>query len=250
LYGVPPDLLTVDLAAFNNIRFAGEQLVGRLKDKRVIPYYTRAEIDGEQKLEGAECKLVWLRDPVDIFFLHIQGSGMIRMPGGQYRRVGYAGTNGRPYRSIGKDLLDKGVLKPEEISLQTIREYLRGHPEVRNEIMWRNESYVFFRWVKEGPVGSLNVPLTAGRSIAMDGRYQPRGALAFLFSEKPQLDLKGEVRGWEPLHRWVLNQDTGGAIKGVGRVDLFCGTGEAAESIAGRLKQDGKIYFLIKRGTI
>lgn len=247
LYGIPPDMVTVELSMFDPDRFSTEKLVGRLKEKRLVPYYARAEIDGGKALDQFHCELVWLRDPIDAFFLHIQGSGMIRLAGGQFRRLGYAGANGRTYRSIGKDLLDQGVIKREDMSLQAIRDFLRGHPEVRNEIMWRNESYVFFRWVDIGPLGSLNVPLTPGRSIATDTRYHPRGALAFLETEKPRLDGYGEVSGWEPLRRWVLNQDTGGAIKGIGRVDLFCGTGDDAEAVAGRLKHPGRLFFLLKK---
>jgi membrane-bound lytic murein transglycosylase A len=138
-------------------------------------------------------------------------------------------------------------MSSEEMSLQSIRSYLRDHPEVREDVLWHNESYVFFRWLEDGPVGSINVPLTAGRSIATDFNYYPRGALAFLESEKPRLDANGRVIGWEPLHRWVVNQDTGGAIKGAGRVDLFCGSGETAEWVAGRLKHPGSLYFLVKR---
>lgn len=247
LYGTPPDLVTIDLASFDAGRFSGERLAGRLKENRVVPYFSRSEIDGQKKLAQSGCELVWLNDPLDAFFLHIQGSGMIKLPDGRFQRVGFAGTNGRPYTSIGKFLLERGVMSSEEMSLQTIRAYLRAHPEVRDEILWRNESYVFFRWVEEGPLGSLNVPLTAGRSIATDTRYHPRGGLAFLETQKPRLDGKGEVTGWEPLHRWVVNQDTGGAIKGVGRVDLFFGSGEAAEWIAGRLKHPGRLYFLVKK---
>ncbi len=248
LYGVPPDLLSIDLASFDPVRFPGERLVGRLQGNRVAPYYTRAEIDGERKLEPYGCQLAWLRDPVEAFFLHVQGSGIIQLPDGHSFRVGYAGANGRPYRSIGKVLIDRGVISREEMSLQALRSYLRDHPESRDEVMWHNESYVFFRQVKDGPMGSLNVPLTAGRSIATDPRYHPRGALAYLETTKPRIDAAGRVTGWDPLARWVLNQDTGGAIKGPGRVDLFCGTGYEAGELAGRMKYSGKLYFLVKKG--
>ena len=235
LYGIPPDLVTIDLSAFDPEKYAGVRLTGRLKDKQVVPYFNRREIDGEHALEDCRCRIAWLKDPVDLFFLHVQGSGMLRLPGGGIQRVGYAGANGRPYRSIGKVLVDRGLLAMEEVSLQTIRRTLREHPGICEEVLWSNESYVFFRPVDIGPLGSLNVPVTAGRSIATDPRYHPRGALAFLVTQKPRIDDNGEVSGWEPLQRWVLNQDTGGAIKGVGRVDLFCGTGSEAEAVAGRL---------------
>ncbi|MCE5242373.1 MAG: MltA domain-containing protein [Syntrophobacteraceae bacterium] len=246
LYGLPSDLLIIDLSTFDNARFSGQRLMGRAAGKKVVPYYSRAEIDGGRKLEGLAGTLAWLRDPIDAFFLHIQGSGILQLPDGKYVRVGYAGTNGRPYRSIGKVLLEKGVLSPEEVSLQTIRTYLRAHPEIRDKVLWQNESYVFFQWVQDGPKGNLNVTLTSGRSLACDPRYYPRGALAFLQIEQPRVeDSAHGVSG--PLDRWVLNQDTGGAIKGVGRVDLFCGTGEAAETMAGPLKSPGQIYVVIKK---
>jgi len=250
LYSVPPDLLTIDLNSFNPELYAGKTLRGRLVGKRVVPYFTRAEIDGQGKLDEQGCEMVWLQDLIDVFFLQIQGSGMIQLPAGKFVRVGYAASNGRPYRSIGKYLLNKGVMNREEISLQSIRAYLKAHPEVIDEVLWHNESYVFFRWVEEGPLGSLNVPLTGGRSIATDPEFFPRGGIAFLESEQPRLDGTGQVTAWEPLHRWVLNQDTGGAIKGSKRADLFCGSGERAEQIAGRLKHPGTIYFLIKKQAV
>lgn len=249
LYGVPADLLTVDLPAFDPVKFPTGRLIGRLNDRKVVPYYTRAQIDGEKALEKSGTQLVWLADPVDAFFLHVQGSGMIRMPEGT-RRIGYAAANGRPYKSVGKVLIDRGVMTLEEMSLQAIRAYLREHPELVEEVLWQNESYVFFQWVKEGPMGSINVPLTAGRSIATDPQFQPSGALCFLETQKPLLDERGNVTGWGPLHRWVLNQDTGGAIKGPGRVDLFCGTGEPAEWQAGRMKHPGNLYVFIRKGGI
>lgn len=247
IYSPPPDLLKIDLSAFNPQRFAGLHLVGRLVGNEVVPYFTREQIDGEHKLKHSGCQMLWLNDPIAVFFLQVQGSGMIQLADGRCVRVGYAGSNGRPYRSIGKYLLDKGDLTREEMSLQTIRAYLEAHPEIRNQVLWYNQSYVFFRWVKQGPVGSLNVPLTAGRSIATDPRYYPRGGLAFLESEKPRLDAQGQVVSWEPLQRWVLNQDAGGAIKGAERLDLFCGSGKTAEAIAGRLKNPGTLYFLVSK---
>jgi len=257
IYPVPPDLLLIELDRFDRNKFHGARLVGRLEKNYVVPYYSRSEIDGEKVLEkdrpGRQPArpLAWLRDPVDCFFLHVQGSGAIRLDnGGTLMRVGYAGANGWPYHSIGKDLIDSGAVSPGEMSLQAIRDYLRAHPQSRNEIMWKNGSYVFFKWVPQGPVGSLAVVLTAGRSIATDPGFHPRGAPAFLVSEKPVYDSSGKILRWERFGRWVLNQDTGGAIKGPGRVDLFCGTGEAAEKIAGPMKQQGELYYLITKGLI
>lgn len=254
IYPVPSDLLIVDLDRFDSNKFNGERLIGRLEKNLVVPYYTRAEIDGNRVLEksGAQqtAPLAWLCDPVDCFFLHIQGSGVIRLTDGRQKRVGYAGANGRPYRSIGKDLIESGAVSREQMSLQAIGSYLRSHPQSRDEIMCKNESYVFFKWVSEGPIGSLGAVLTARRSIATDPKFHPRGALAFLVSERPVYDDSGGIRRWERFGRWVLNQDAGGAIKGPGRIDLFCGTGEAAEKIAGPMKQQGELYYFVKKGLI
>ncbi len=250
LYGLPPDFLSIDLERFNPDRFHGERLVGRLDGKRVVPYYTRSEIDGRKRLEKSGAQIVWLADPVDCFFLHIQGSGVVRLPDGAIRRVGYAGANGRPYHSIGKTLIDMGAIPREEMSLRAIRDYLHAHPELQEKVMWENESYVFFRFVSRGPVGSLDAVLTEGRSVASDPKFHPRGALGFLISEKPRLDVSGQVTGWERSSRWVLNQDTGGAIKGPGRIDLFCGTGDAAEAVAGPMKQPGEMYYPIRKDLV
>ncbi len=257
IYPVPSDLLVIELDRFDSNKFHGERLVGRLEKNFVVPYYSRSEIDGKRVLEkkglGRQptTPLAWLRDPVDSFFLHVQGSAVIRLnPDGPLMRVGYAGANGRPYHSIGNDLIESGAVSPEEMSLQAIRKFLRSHPESQNEIMWKNERYVFFKWVSQGPVGSLGILLTAGRSIATDPKFHPCGAPAFLVSEKPVYDSSGKLLRWERFGRWVLNQDTGGAIKGPGRIDVFCGTGEAAERIAGPMKQQGDLYYFIKKGLI
>lgn len=247
LYSVPADLLTIDLAAFDPEQYAGKSLKGRLDGTRVVPYFTREEIDGGGKLDSCDCAIAWLRDPVDVFFLQVQGSGMLRLGPDQFKRVGYAGANGRPYRSIGKYLVDQGLMSADQVSLQTIRSYLREHPEQRDEVLWYNPSYVFFRWVEQGPLGSLNVPLTSGRSIATDPQQYPKGSIALLQSLKPQLDAEGNPSSWEPFSRWVLNQDTGGAIKGAFRADLFCGSGEPAEHVAGRLKHPGDLFILLKK---
>jgi membrane-bound lytic murein transglycosylase A len=248
IYRVPPDLVAVDLAPFG-LKHCTERLIGRLEGNRVVPYFTRAEINGQGRLARYQGQLAWLKDPISVFFLHVQGSGVIDLEDGELLRVGYAGTNGRQYRSVGKYLLDRGAISADAMSLQTIRDYLRKHPEQIDEILNYNESYVFFRRLTEGPLGSLGFVITAGRSMATDQRYFPKGALAFLVSEKPQLDSNGRQIGWEPLQRWVLNQDTGGAIRGPKRIDIFFGTGQLAEALAGPMKQPGTCYFLLKKGS-
>jgi membrane-bound lytic murein transglycosylase A len=250
LYKIPPGLVTIDLARFDEQRTGNEHLVGRVEGNRVVPYYTRDEIDVQGKLADSNSQLVWLEDPIAAFFLHVQGSGMITLVDGSVRRVGYAGANGRPYRSIGKLLIDRGAIAREDVSLQTIRAYLREHPGELQDVMGYNESYVFFRWVEQGPLGNLAFPITAGRTVATDQRYYPKGALAFLVTEQPRVDEAGRTLGWYPLQRWVLNQDTGGAIRGPGRIDLFCGNGDKAEDLAGRLKQPGTCYFMLKKGSV
>ncbi len=250
LYGLPDDLLIIDLERFDPERFQGQRLIGRLEKNRVVPYYTRSEIDGGKEIDRGAQKLLWLKDLVECFFLHIQGSGVVRLPDGRTLRVGYAGANGRPYTSIGKKLIEMGAVPREQMSLQAIRDYLRAHPQDRDRLMWENESYEFFRFVDKGPVGSLGRVITGGRSVASDPKFHPRGALAFLVSEKPRFDASGNVVEWTRLGRWVLNQDTGGAIKGPGRIDLFCGTGEAAEAVAGPMKQPGEMYYFIRKGLM
>jgi len=170
---------------------------------------------------------------------------MVRLSDGSCFQVSYAQSNGRAYRSIGKLLIDSGRATREELSMQGIKRYLRERPEEIREILNHNESYVFFRIVEEGPVGSIGVALTGGRSIATDPALFPRGALAFLKTRKPVIGPDGGIRSWVPFSRFVLNQDTGGAITGAGRADLFFGRGIEAEIAAGHLKEEGELYFLV-----
>jgi membrane-bound lytic murein transglycosylase A len=182
-----------------------------------------------------------------VFFLHIQGSGKIVLPDGRFIQISYAQSNGRPYRSVGRYLLDHGKLSGSEMTHESIKKYLREHPEELPDILNHNESYVFFRIVEKGPVGALGLTLTAARSIATDLDLFPKGALALIRMRKPVFDEEGKIRTWESFSRFVLNQDTGGVIKGPGRVDLFCGTGSDAEKFAGSLKEKGELYFLVKK---
>jgi membrane-bound lytic murein transglycosylase A len=246
IYRVPKDLLFINLEKFKD-RYKGERLVARIEKNEVVPYYNREEIDGEGALKGRGLEIAWFSDPVDIFFLHIQGSGKICPVGGSCFQVSYALSNGRPYRSIGKYLMDRGRVLPGNVSAQAIKQYLRDNPEEMREVLFYNESYVFFRTVKEGPVGSLDVPVTAGRSIATDQTIFPKGALAFIRTRKPVLDSEGRILSWLSFSRFVLNQDTGGAITGPGRVDLFCGSGDEAGAVAGYMKEEGELYFLVKK---
>jgi len=245
LYGKPEDHLVINLEKFDD-KYRGLRLIGRLENGEVVPYYSREEIDSGKVLAGRNLEILWVSDPIALFFLHIQGSGVIELPGGSPVHVTYAHSNGRPYRSLGKRLIDLESLSREEVSLPSIRRHLEEHPEDMEDLLNYNESYVFFRTAR-GAIGSLNVPVTATRSIATDGKHFPRGALAFIHTEKPVMDDEGNILSWVPFTRFVLNQDTGGAIKGPGRVDLFCGNGPYAETMAGHMKHDGALYFLVMK---
>jgi peptidoglycan lytic transglycosylase A len=244
LYAPPDDLLTIDLSAVNpdlrNLR-----LRGRLQGRRVVPYYSRAEIEGgAAPVSGKE--LVWVDDAVEAFFLQIQGSGRIRLAGGDVLRVGYADQNGHPYQSIGRYLVDRGELQPGEASMQAIHAWAGSHPERLPELLNQNPSYVFFRVLpladpSAGPLGALGVPLTPQRSIAVDPRYVPLGAPVFLSTTWPSSDL--------PLNRLVIAQDTGGAIRGPVRADYFWGFGAEAGALAGRMRQQGAVWVLLPAGT-
>jgi membrane-bound lytic murein transglycosylase A len=243
---VPRDLVVVNLGKFNN-KYDAERIVGRVADREVVPYYSRGDIDNKGVLGKQGREIAWVSDLIDVFFLHVQGSGMIRFPEGGFMQISFAETNGRPYRGIGRFLVDAGKIKAQDMSLDSIKKYLRQHPEEITSILNHNESYVFFRIVEAGPVGSIGVPLTGGRSIATDLGIFPRGALSLIRLRKPLFSEKGELLSWENFSRFVLNQDTGGVIKGPGRVDLYCGTGENAGLIAGNMKEEGEIFFLVKK---
>jgi membrane-bound lytic murein transglycosylase A len=181
-----------------------------------------------------------------VFFMEIEGSGTLRLPGGDELRVGHAGTNGRSYRSIGRLLIDEGKITREAMTMRVLREWLTAHPEEQVRVLRHNESYVFFRLLPGAPVGSLGVPLTAGRSIATDPRVFPRGALAFIRTMRPVEAVDGLV-GWKPVGRFVLSQDAGGAIRGPGRVDIFWGRGPDADLAASDMKEPGELYFLVPK---
>jgi membrane-bound lytic murein transglycosylase A len=244
VYGVPTDMLTVDLKKFRS-QYRGIRLVGRIQGNQVVPYFSREEIDTAGALAGKGYELAWVADPVALFFLQIQGSGRIRLVNGDSFEVGYAASNGLPYRSIGRLLIERGVIPPEEMSMQAIRRYLLDHPEETAALLNTNPSYVFFRKQEDGPLGSLSVPVTPGRSIATDPSLFPRGALAFIECQKPIFAKDGVITGWQPFGRYVLNQDAGGAIRGPARVDLFWGGGPLNQTAAGHLQHYGALFFLL-----
>lgn len=244
LYGLPGDLVAVDLGQFRD-DYRGRTLHGRLAGQRLIPYLDREAIDAGA-LAGRGLEVAWLSDPVDAFFLHIEGSGRLVLPDGATRHINYAGANGHPYRSIGQILLEAGEIDPETLSMQEIQAWLRSHPGRVRALLTANPSYVFFALDDAGPFGNIGVPLTPGRSIATDAAIFPKGALAYIVTEQPVVGADHRtIAGWRPLARFALNQDTGGAIRGPGRVDLFWGAGDEAGLCAGHLRHAGRLYWLL-----
>ncbi|MDX1643609.1 MAG: MltA domain-containing protein [Thermoanaerobaculia bacterium] len=243
LYRKPDDIVEIDLERFHD-RFEGQTISGRLTADSFEPYYERAEITAGA-LAGRGLELVWVDDAVEAFFLHIQGSGRVRLAEGGEMRVGYAGQNGRPYYAIGRELVARGAMTLEEVSLQSIRAWLAEHPSEAHAVMAVNPSYIFFRELDgEGPIGSLGVPLTPRRSLAVDATHLPLGAPLWLDATAPRADGSGDA----PLRRLMVAQDTGGAIRGAVRGDVFWGHGAAAEAIAGRMKHPGRLWVLLPRG--
>lgn len=242
IYSVPADLITADLGLFRS-DLEGIRIVGRYKKGALVPYYSRHEIDRLEVLSGRGYEIAWVQDPVDAFFMQIQGSGKILLPDRSVINLHYAAGNGRPYRGIGNVLVGRGEITEDEKSLWAIKRYLKFHPEERASIMDYNERYVFFEVVSEGPVGSLGVRLTPGRSIALDPDLYPRGALAYVETEAPVIGEDGRPLSWTPIRRFVLVQDTGGAVRGPHRGDVFWGEGEEAGRQAGWMNRPGKIHF-------
>ena len=244
IYARPDDLTTVDLSLFSP-EFQGKTIIGRYTNQRLVPYYDRKKIENDRPLEGNTKVIAWVKDPIDLFFLQIQGSGKIYLENGKILNVHYHASNGQPYRSIGKLLVDEGKIPLEEISMQKIRHYLQVHPQEVDAVLNYNPSYVFFKIEQSGPIGCLEVELTPGRAIALDRRLFPSGALAFIETQKPLISGDGIIRKWNVLSRFVLNQDTGGAIRGPARADIFWGSGPYAEIAAGHMQEPGSLYFLI-----
>ena len=238
IYGVPDDLITVDLASvypeLKNLR-----LRGKLVGNKLVPYPTRRDIDAPDFRGKA---IAWAEDPVDLFFLQIQGSGRIELPDGAHLRLGYADQNGHPYKSIGKLLVERGELRLEQASMQGIKRWGAANPDKLPELLAENPSYVFFRELPNGlpgPLGALGVPLVGERTIAVDPRFVPLGAPVFLATTRPN--------SAQPMERLVMAQDTGGAIRGGVRADYFWGFGAEAGELAGKMKQRGRAWVLLPR---
>jgi membrane-bound lytic murein transglycosylase A len=243
VYGVPPDLVTVDLESVVP-ELRGLRLRGRLEGNRVVPYWARGEIEAREG-SGAPV-LAWVEDAVELFFLQIQGSGQIDLGGGARLRLGYGDQNGQPYRSMGRFLVDRREMTLDQASMQGIKAWAAANPKKLREALDANPSYVFFREMpagaaqEQGPLGTLGVPLTGGYSVAVDARIVPLGAPLFLSTTWPL--------STQPMRRLVAAQDTGGAIRGAARIDLYWGSGAEAGAQAGRMRQAGRVWVLWPRG--
>jgi membrane-bound lytic murein transglycosylase A len=235
IFGVPEDLIIVDFPEFRDRR-----LRGRLQGRRLVPYWSRAEI--ESRAEFKAPVIAWTADAVELFFLQIQGSGQLRLETGEQIRLGYADQNGHPYRSLGRLLVERGELALEDASMQGIKAWAAANPHKLREALHHNASYVFFRELPatDGPIGALGVPLAAGYSLAVDRRHVPLGAPVYLASTYPLSEV--------PLERLMAAHDTGGAIRGAVRADFFWGSGADAGSAAGRMRQQGRMWLLWPRG--
>ena len=239
LYRRPGDLVSADLGSFSD-EFRGRTIAGRVEGNHFVPYDDRHAI-ADGALAGRGLELLWVDDPVDAFFLEIQGSGRIAMTDGSVVRVGFAAKNGRPYTAIGRVLVDMGAMPKDQVSMQSIRAWLEAHPDKAREVMEQNRAYVFFRELTgDGPVGAEGVALTPGHSLAVDRRYLPLGVPLYLAAD----DADGTLA---PVRALTVSQDTGGAIRGAVRGDLFLGWGAEAAARAGRMKLNGRYWMLLPR---
>lgn len=241
LYKKPSDLVMVDLGEFR-LNLKGERIAGRVVEGQLKPYADRKAIEAGA-LAGRNLELLYVDDPVDAFFLHIQGSGRVTLPDGSEFRVGYDGQNGHPYVAIGRELVARGELTKEEVSMQSIRAWLAAHPGQARGLMELNPSFVFFRKLEgEGPLGAQGVALTPGRSLAVDRSFIAYGVPLWLDAQDP-LQASARVR------RLLVAQDTGGAIRGPVRGDVFWGHGPDAEKRAGLMKSPGRYWLLLPKGV-
>lgn len=249
IHALPKNLVKVDLGLFRP-ELAGKSIVGQVRDNKLSPYPDRVGITGGDVSDHADV-LAWSDNPVDVYFAQIQGSAMVRLPDNKHIVIGYAGDNGHKYLAIGKVLISRGELNRENVSMQTIREWLLKHPGQASELLNQNASYVFFRILKDNnPLGTEKVGLTPERSLAVDNRYIPFGAPVWIKTSIPAYrsdQLDQSEKSVEPFRHLVVAQDTGGAIKGVVRGDIYWGTGNKAEYIAGRMNQAGESWVLLPR---
>jgi membrane-bound lytic murein transglycosylase A len=246
IYGLPDDLLSTDLGLFRS-DLAGQHITGRIEGHTFVPYFTRAEIDANG-IDRAPV-LFYADDPAAVFFLHIQGSGRARVEHAGFVRLAYAGQNGRPYTSIGHTLIAEGAIDRDQMSMQAIRAWLRANPGDARRAMESDASYIFFKETSLGDTslgspGSEGIALTPEASIAVDTKLHPLGAPFYVAATAPDAD---PSRPDQAFNRLLVAQDTGGAIKGAARADIFWGFGAAAESIAGRMKAKGHFFVLLPK---
>ena len=245
IYALPDDLITVNLGNFDQ-GWQGKKLWGRLEGQQLKPYWSREDI----RHKNIPAQPIAWADSVDVFFLHIQGSGLLALDNGEQMRVGFAGRNGQPYTAIGKPLIEQGELEAASISMQSIRTWLAQHPERAQSIMNLNKSYIFFRPLNNslnsiedsGPVGAHGVPLTAQHSLAVDPDYWHYGLPLYISVEHPNNE--------QPLNQLLITQDTGSAIKGPLRGDVFWGSGTNAADTAGKMKSSGVTWVLLPKKSV
>jgi membrane-bound lytic murein transglycosylase A len=225
-----------------------KQLRESYSEEKAWRRFTREEIDQKGALKGQGLEVAWLKDDLERFFLHIQGSGMLKFPDGSQQGVGYQGSNEYSYTGIGKLMIRDGVIDTSQGSMQGIKKYFVDHPQDISKYLFQNKRYIFFTLNNnEGPRGSGGGELVGGRSIATDKSIYPAGGLAFIKVRQPVLNNKNKIVRWQPISRFVVDQDTGSAIRGPGRGDLFFGTGQKAGAKAGHYHERGEVYYLIKR---
>ena len=250
LYRRPNDLVTVNLGLFRDDLW-GRRIAGRVRDRQLVPFESRSQIN-QGALSGKKLELLWVDDPVDAFFLHIQGSGRVILDDGSVTRVSYDGQNGHSYVSVGRKLVDYGEMKREEVSMQSIRSWLKTHPEKAEKLLETNPSYIFFHELpvlnpETGPLGAHGVSLAPGRSLAVDNTFLALGVPLWLDTTEPAVGMAGSFDHGRPLRRLVIAQDTGGAIQGPVRGDFFWGFGEDAEHKAGLMNQPGRYFLLLPK---
>lgn len=242
IYGVPKDLVKVNLGLFNPT-LKGKKIIGRLNNNILYPYPERKIINKENFNKDAPV-LLWANNPVDVFFAQIQGSALVQLPNHTKILIGYAESNGQPYTAIGKVLLEQKALLPNNVTMQSIRDWLAKHPEKIQTILNHDASYVFFRLLNQAaPLGAQGIPLTASRSLAIDLRYLSLGLPIWLKTTIPDVNSTKKI----PFHQLMIAQDTGGAIRGVVRGDVYWGEGEKAAKIAGQMQSKGQYWILLPR---
>lgn len=251
LYRRPNDMVEIDLASFGKAN-GDSSLLGRVtKDGKVVPYYTREEIDRRKVLAGKNLELAWIKDRFDALDLHIQGSAILKFPDGKEKLAKYAGTNGKTYNSVGLTLVKAGVFGKDEITHDKLRDYLHKNPDAESWILSANPRYVFFDLTslpEDGePFGATEQSLVPSRTIAVDPAFMPLGGLYFFTTTSPQADKDGRVLGSSENSRFAFGMDTGGAIKSPGRVDIYAGHGPQAAATARGQWADGKLWLLVKK---